>query len=168
MSILNGNLVLATAMTLVLTGCGGTVEPVPVDSETSSTIQESATDTASQAVDSTTTAVGDATDTATQAADNAAGEAGDALNQASDSAAAALDSSKDAIADAADSAGWTDLQGNWQDSIGSIKDRWADLSEEELLSVDGDRDALVTLVQEKYGLDRDTAESQVSDWASTL
>ena len=70
--------------------------------------------------------------------------------------------------DATDGAGWTDLQANWQDSIGSIKDRWADLTEEELLNVNGDREALVSLVQEKYGLARDAAENEVNDWASTL
>lgn len=168
MTLSNVNLVLATAMTLVLTGCGGTVEPVPAEGDASTTIQESATDATTQAADSTTEAAADAVDSTTQAAESAAGEAGDALDQATDSAASALDSSADAIAGAADGAGWTDLQANWQDSIGSIKDRWADLSEEELLSVNGDREALVTLVQEKYGLDRDTAESEVTDWAATL
>ena len=117
----------------------------PTGDEVSTTLQDSATD-ATQAVQ----------------------DAGNALEQTADSATAAADSAADTVMEAADSAGWTDLQGNWQDSIGSIKDRWADLSEEELLGVNGDREALVTLVQEKYGLDRDTAESEVNDWASTL
>ena len=143
MTILNGNLILATAISLVLAGCGGggsTSEPIPAEGE----LQESATE-------------------ATQAVEDVAAEAGTALEQAADSTTAAADSAVDAAG-----AGWTDLQANWQDSIGSIKDRWADLSEEELLSVNGDREALVTLVQEKYGLDRDAAESEVNDWASTL
>ena len=150
MTILNGNLILATAISLVLAGCGGgsTSEPIPAEGEVSAPLQESATE-------------------ATQAVEGAAAEAGSALEQAADSTTAAVESSADAVVDAAD-AGWTDLQANWQDSIGSIKDRWADLSEEELLSVNGDREALVTLVQEKYGLDRDAAESEVNDWASTL
>ena len=151
MTIVNGNLILATAISLVLVGCGGegTAEPMPTGDEVSTTLQESATD-------------------ATQAVQGAATDAGNALEQTADSATTAVDSAADTVMEAADGAGWTDLQGNWQDSIGSIKDRWADLSEEELLGVNGDREALVTLVQEKYGLDRDTAESEVNDWASTL
>ncbi len=148
MTILNGNLILATAISLVLAGCGGgsTSEPIPAEGDP---LQESASE-------------------ATQAVEGAATEASNALEQTAESATTAVDSAADAVMDTADSAGWTELQGNWQDSIGSIKDRWADLSEEELLSVNGDREALVTLVQDKYGLDRDTAESEVNDWASTL
>lgn len=144
MTILNRNLILASAISLVLAGCGGgsTAEPTPTDGEVVAPLQDSAAE-------------------ATQAADSAVTEAGDAIEQTADSSA-------EAVMDAADSAGWTELQANWQDSIGSIKDRWADLSEEELLSVNGDREALVALVQEKYGLDRDAAESEVNDWASTL
>lgn len=144
MIVLNRNLILVSAISLILAGCGGgsTTEPAPTDGEIVAPLEDSATD-------------------ATQAVESAATEAGSAIEQAADS-------SSEAVMDAAEGAGWTDLQANWQDSIGSIKDRWADLSEEELLSVNGDREALVTLVQEKYGLDRDTAESEVNDWASTL
>ncbi len=151
MTIFNRNLILATAISVVLAGCGGggTADPVATDGEVVAPLEDAAGE-------------------ATQAVEGAAIEAENALEQAADSATAAVDSSAEAVANAADGAGWTDLQANWQDSIGSIKDRWADLSEEELLSVNGDREALVTLVQEKYGLDRDTAESEVNDWASTL
>ena len=144
MTILNRNFILATAISVVLAGCGGggTADPAATDGEVVAPLEESAAE-------------------ATQAVETAVTEAGNALEQAADSSA-------DAVMDAADGAGWTDLQANWQDSIGSIKDRWADLSEEELLSVNGDREALVTLVQEKYGLARDAAENEVNDWASTL
>ncbi len=150
MAILNGKLILATAISLVLTSCGGggTSEPAVNEGDASAALQESATD-------------------ASVAVEESAAEAGNMLDQAADSSAAAVDSAANTVMEAADS-GWNDLQNNWQDSIGSIKDRWADLSDEELMSVNGDRDALVTLVQDKYGLDRDTAESQVNDWASSL
>lgn len=151
MTILNGKFILATAISLVLTSCGGggTSEPAVNEGDASAELQESASE-------------------ASVAVDESATEAGNMLDQAADSTAAAVDSATDTVMDAADNAGWNDLQNNWQDSIGSIKDRWADLSEEDLMSVNGDRDALVTLVQDKYGLDRDTAESQVNDWASSL
>ena len=64
--------------------------------------------------------------------------------------------------------GWTAMQGDWQSSAGLVKDRWADLTEEEILGTGGDRDQLVVLVQEKYGIERDQAEQEVNDWAAAL
>lgn len=151
MAILNGKLILVTAISLVLASCGGgsTSEPAVTDGDIVAPIEESAVD-------------------ATDAVEESAAGASDVIEQSTDTTAAVVDSAADSVMDAADSAGWTDLQDNWQDSISSIKDRWSDLTEEELLSVNGDREALVTLVQDKYGLDRASAESQVNDWASTL
>lgn len=93
-------------------------------------------------------------------------EAVSVSDTATSDAANAVDN---AVADVTEATGegWNQLQGNWQDSIAGIKDQWSELTEEELLQVNGDRDQLVTLVQSKYGLDRDTAESEVDEWAST-
>jgi len=149
MSIFKGNLVLATAISLVLAGCGGASESVVTESETDATLQDSAAEV-------------------TSAVEEQSAEASDVVEQAADSSAAAVESATDSVMDAADNAGWSDLQGNWQDTIASVKDRWADLSDEELMSINGDKEALVTLVQDKYGLDREAAETEVNDWASSL
>jgi len=95
-----------------------------------------------------------------QPVENAVGDAVSATSEATQELA-------NTVSDAAEP-GWTDMQENWRDSIGNIKDRWADLTEEELLIVNGDREQLVSLVQSKYGLDRETAQFQVNEWASSL
>ena len=64
--------------------------------------------------------------------------------------------------------GWTAMQNEWQDSAGIVKDRWAELTEEEILATGGDREQLVSLVQERYGIERSQAEQEVADWAATL
>ncbi len=92
----------------------------------------------------------------------------DVVSAVEETATDATAAVQETVAEVADSAGWTNLQDNWQDSIGSIKDRWADLTEEELLLVDGDRDQLVSLVQKKYGLEPEAAQSEVDAWASSL
>ncbi|NND91110.1 MAG: hypothetical protein HKN42_09625 [Granulosicoccus sp.] len=129
MNYLNEKLLLAAAMGLVLTGCGGggTATPEAVGEEVATSVE-----------------------------------------QAADTTAAAVDNAAEGVMDAANNAGWTDLQANWQESISSVRDRWDELSDEDLLSVNGDRDALVSLLQDKYGFDRQTAESEVDAWASTL
>jgi len=64
--------------------------------------------------------------------------------------------------------GWTAMQENWESSAGLVKDRWAELTEEEILGTDGDREQLVVLVQERYGIEREQAEQEVNDWAEAL
>ena len=82
----------------------------------------------------------------------------------------AVDAANDATAAVADAAsdGWTAMQGDWESSAGIVKDRWADLTEEEILGTGGDREQLVVLVQERYGIERDQAEAEVDEWAGTL
>jgi len=64
--------------------------------------------------------------------------------------------------------GWQSLQDDWMSSVQSVQARFGELSEEELIATGGDRDQLVMLVQQKYGLAADEAEQQVSDFEATL
>ena len=98
-----------------------------------------------------------------EAADAAAAEALDA----GESAVVAVEETAEGVAGEIGE-GWTAMQGDWQNSAGLVKDRWADLTEEEILGTAGDRDQLVGLVQERYGIEREQAEREVNDWAATL
>lgn len=143
MKTLIGKTTVAFMATAMIAGCGGggTADPLPAEGAVTTAVEDSAAGGAA-VLDETVTAAGDA-----------------------------VKESAESVADAAEGAvggGWDALQGDWQDSIGNVKDRWAELSEEDLLLVNGDREQLVSLVQEKYGLDRDAAEVEVDDWASTL
>ena len=101
--------------------------------------------------------------TTPEAVDAAAAEA----VEAGESAVVAVEEVADGAMTEIDE-GWTAMQGDWQSSAGLVKDRWADLTEEEILGTGGDRDQLVVLVQEKYGIERDQAEQEVNDWAAAL
>lgn len=104
------------------------------------------------------------------AASDAVDEAGALLDDAGEEVAGAADEvveGADAMAATAEG-GWTDLQANWQESVGSIQAKWGELSAEDLMSTGGDREQLVALIQDKYNLGADEAEQQVSDWEATL
>lgn len=162
MAILNSKLLVATAMTMVLAGCGGsddTAGNLPADGDVSASVEDAATDAATS-VENATAEAANAIDDAT---DTAAANAQDMVDQATDATANAADATSAAI-----ESGWTDLKDNWQDSIASVKDRWSELTDEELANVNGDRDGLVSLLQSKYGMDRESAEEEVDNWASTL
>ena len=56
------------------------------------------------------------------------------------------------------------LKGDWNQLKGAVKQQWADLTDDDLLHIEGSRDKLVGRVQERYGDPKDEAERQVDDW----
>ncbi len=63
---------------------------------------------------------------------------------------------------------WNDIRGNWSEFKGEAKERWGELTDDELLQVEGKRDQLVGMIQKKYDLDLEEAEAQVDVWAESL
>ncbi len=59
---------------------------------------------------------------------------------------------------------WNQVQGNWKQFMGKAKDTWGDLTDDELTQIAGKRDALLGLVQTKYGIAQEEAEQQIKDW----
>ena len=53
------------------------------------------------------------------------------------------------------------VKGNWNQMKGEIKAKWGDLTDDELTRIDGEKDKLVGIIQEKYGLTKEEAERQV-------
>ncbi len=58
------------------------------------------------------------------------------------------------------------IEGNWKQMIGSVKSKWAKLTDDHLAGIEGNRTKLVGLIQENYGILRDEAEKQLSEWES--
>jgi uncharacterized protein YjbJ (UPF0337 family) len=59
---------------------------------------------------------------------------------------------------------WDILKGNWKQFKGKVKENWGDLTDDELDMIAGQRDQLTGKIQERYGIAKDEAERQVSDW----
>ncbi|WP_227429173.1 CsbD family protein [Psychrobacter sp. I-STPA6b] len=60
------------------------------------------------------------------------------------------------------------LQGEWKQLKGSVKQKWADLTDDDLAHVEGSRDKLVGKIQERYGQLKDEVEAQVDEWLAKL
>ena len=56
------------------------------------------------------------------------------------------------------------IKGQWKQLKGKAKQRWGELTDDELDIVEGHRDQLVGRVQERYGKARDEAERDVDDF----
>ena len=95
-------------------------------------------------------------DEAVEATVDAAGDVADTISGA---ASAAAD-------EVADSATWDRIAGNWKRLSGSAKQRWGELTDDDVARIDGEREQLVGKVQETYGITRMQAEQEVDAWAA--
>ena len=68
----------------------------------------------------------------------------------------------------ANSATHDQMAGKWKQSVGSAKILWADLTDDEILKTEGHSEKLAGIVQERYGIAKEVAEKQVSDFMATL
>lgn len=62
---------------------------------------------------------------------------------------------------------WDQIEGKWKQMKGSVKTRWGKLTDDDLDVINGRREQLVGLIQERYGLAKDAAEKQVNEWGSS-
>ena len=63
---------------------------------------------------------------------------------------------------------WNTIEGNWKQMVGRAREKWGDLTDDELQQVQGNRERFSGLIQEKYGIAQDEAERQIDDWANNL
>ena len=56
------------------------------------------------------------------------------------------------------------LEGKWKQLRGGIREKWGELTDDELDQIAGKRDKLVGLLQEKYGYTQVEAERQIDDF----
>ena len=63
---------------------------------------------------------------------------------------------------------WDQVSGQWKQLRGKVKEKWGDLTDDDLDKIEGKRDQLVGRIQQKYGIAKDEAESRVDQWANEL
>jgi uncharacterized protein YjbJ (UPF0337 family) len=62
---------------------------------------------------------------------------------------------------------WNQVQGNWKQFTGKVREKWGDITDDDLDRIAGKRDVLVGHIQEKYGIAQKEAEKQVKEWEET-
>ena len=63
---------------------------------------------------------------------------------------------------------WDQIEGNWTQFKGKVREEWGELTDDELAEAQGNREQLVGLIQEKYGKARADAEQEVAEWQNRL
>jgi len=61
---------------------------------------------------------------------------------------------------------WQQIKGNWNQFKGSAREKWGELTDDELAEAHGEREQMIGKIQEKYGIAREEAEKQVDEWAA--
>jgi uncharacterized protein YjbJ (UPF0337 family) len=63
---------------------------------------------------------------------------------------------------------WDRIEGNWKQFTGKVKEKWGDLTDDEIAQTNGKREQLEGLVQKKYGYAKDKAREEVDAWSRDL
>ena len=59
---------------------------------------------------------------------------------------------------------WDQIEGNWKQTKGMVKEQWGKLTDSDLDSIAGKRDQLAGKIQHSYGVGKDEAEKQIGEW----
>ena len=59
---------------------------------------------------------------------------------------------------------WNDIENNWKQFKDSIKDKWNELTDDELDEMQGRRQRLEAVLQERYGRTEQEAREEVDMW----
>lgn len=63
---------------------------------------------------------------------------------------------------------WDQLKGEWKQFKGKARKQWGDITDDEYDKIDGRREQLTGIIQERYGKTREAAEREVDDWLRDL
>ncbi|MBV8572045.1 MAG: CsbD family protein [Acidobacteriaceae bacterium] len=58
------------------------------------------------------------------------------------------------------------FEGKWKQLKGTLKQRWAKLTDDDVTALSGKKDELVGRIQERYGITREQAEREADEWAA--
>ena len=63
---------------------------------------------------------------------------------------------------------WEQVRGNWNQMKGKVKQRWGDLTDDDLTRIEGNRDELVGRLQERYGYAKERTEEEADAFRRDL
>ena len=63
---------------------------------------------------------------------------------------------------------WDRIEGNWKQFTGKVQQQWGKLTNDDLDVIDGRREELSGHIQKVYGVSKDEADRQITQFADTL
>jgi uncharacterized protein YjbJ (UPF0337 family) len=59
---------------------------------------------------------------------------------------------------------WDRIEGNWKQVVGKARAQWGKLTDDDFNIVAGRREQLAGRIQERYGVAKEDADKQISEW----
>lgn len=63
---------------------------------------------------------------------------------------------------------WDQIQGNWKQVTGQVREKWGRLTDSDLTVIAGRREQLAGLLQERYGYAKEKAEQELDEFMQAL
>ena len=62
---------------------------------------------------------------------------------------------------------WDRVQGNWKQFSGKVKQKWGQLTDDDLTQINGNREQLEGKIQARYGQAKDQVKRDVDTWLNS-
>lgn len=63
---------------------------------------------------------------------------------------------------------WDRIEGNWKQFAGKVKESFGNLTDDDIVKLNGNREQLEGMLQERYGYAKDKAKAEIDRWSNTL
>jgi uncharacterized protein YjbJ (UPF0337 family) len=63
---------------------------------------------------------------------------------------------------------WDQIEGNWTQFTGKVKEQWGKLTDDDLTEIAGKRDQLAGKLQSRYGYEKAKIDREIDEFARTL
>ena len=60
------------------------------------------------------------------------------------------------------------FEGHWKDLKGKAKEKWGKLTDDDLTRIEGKKDQLLGLLQQRYGYNKERAEKELDVWQKEI
>lgn len=63
---------------------------------------------------------------------------------------------------------WDIIEGQWKDIKGTVREKWAKFTDDDVELIAGKKDRFVGKIQERYGYAKDRAEVEADDYLASM
>ena len=60
------------------------------------------------------------------------------------------------------------IEGKWKELSGAAKEKWGDLTDDEITQAEGNKEKLIGIIQQKFGLAREEVEKEFDKFKGQL